>query len=251
VGGASVSIGVVGGTLEDSPGVGVLGEAVGNHEEAYAVKGDALGNPLSWAGLFNGDVYITGQIYIASAASQIDHPLDPEHKVLTHAAVESPEMKTIYDGLVTTNAEGYAEVALPDYFEVLNRDVRYQLTVVGDFAQAIVARKVEGNRFTIRTSQPGVEVSWLVSGIRADAWAAQHPTIVERDKAPSDIGHYLHPQAFGKSRDEGMRSSRPSIATDKIITPRLITPTLSRARHVEPLLSKTRAVAPADDSDLE
>ena len=43
---------------------------------------------------------------------------------------------------------------LPEWFEALNTDFRYQLTVlIGQFAQAIVARKeFENNQFQIRTN---------------------------------------------------------------------------------------------------
>ena len=44
----------------------------------------------------------------------------------------------VYNGNVTTDANGDATVILPDYFEALNRDFLYQLTVIGQFAQAIV-----------------------------------------------------------------------------------------------------------------
>jgi trimeric autotransporter adhesin len=61
-------------------------------------------------------------------------------------------------------------VTLPEWFETLNRDLRYQLTVMGQFAQAIVASKVANHQFSIKTDKPNVEVSWQVTGIRQDAW---------------------------------------------------------------------------------
>ena len=45
-------------------------------------------------------------------------------------------MMNIYNGNVTTDASGTAIVELPDYFEALNRDPRYQLTVIGSSATA-------------------------------------------------------------------------------------------------------------------
>ena len=56
----------------------------------------------------------------------IDHPLDPANKYLYHSFVESPDMKNIYDGVITTDANGDATVVMPDYFEALNKDFRYQ-----------------------------------------------------------------------------------------------------------------------------
>jgi trimeric autotransporter adhesin len=77
---------------------------------------------------------------------KIDHPLDPAHKFLLHASVGSSEMKNMYDGTVTTDSQGHATVQLPEWFQVLNTDFRYQLTVIGQFAQAIVAREIENNQ---------------------------------------------------------------------------------------------------------
>ena len=50
----------------------------------------------------------------------------------------SPEMINVYSGSVTTDSSGEASVTLPPYFGALNKDFRYQLTVQGTFAQAII-----------------------------------------------------------------------------------------------------------------
>ncbi len=123
----------------------------------------------------------------------IDHPLDPANKFLSHSFVESPDMMNIYNGNITTDASGSATVTLPEYFAALNRDCRYQLTVVGQFAQAIVSREVAGNSFEIRTDKPGVKVSWQVTGIRQDAYAKAHPIVVEELKPAEQQGLYLYP----------------------------------------------------------
>ena len=140
----------------------------------------------------------------AHGTFKIDHPLDPANKYLSHSFVESPDMMNIYNGNVVTDADGLAFVELPDYFEALNRDPRYQLTVMGVMAQAIVERKIEGNSFTIRTSEPNVEVSWMVTGIRRDAYAAAHPIVVEEEKALADRGRYLHPEEHGQPETMGI-----------------------------------------------
>jgi hypothetical protein len=54
----------------------------------------------------------------------INHPVDPASKYLYHSFVESPEMKNVYDGTVILDREGRATVAMPDWFEALNRDLR-------------------------------------------------------------------------------------------------------------------------------
>ncbi|HZW06236.1 MAG TPA: hypothetical protein VFF65_03860, partial [Phycisphaerales bacterium] len=141
-------------------------------------------------------------------AFRIDHPLDPMNRELWHSCVESPDMLNVYSGNVTTGGDGLATVELPPYFSALNRDFRYQLTVIdeGDepevFVWAKVIRKVADNRFTVRTSRPGVEVSWQVTGVRKDALAEKHRLVVERDKPAERKGTYLHPEAFEKNGGE-------------------------------------------------
>jgi len=95
-------------------------------------------------------------------------------------------------------------VTLPEWFEALNRDFRYQLTVIGRFAQAIVERKVENNSLTIRTNLANIEVSWQVTGIRKDAFANAHRIPVEQDKPAAERGTYLHPDVFGQPAEKGV-----------------------------------------------
>jgi hypothetical protein len=117
-------------------------------------------------------------------------------------------MKNIYDGVVTTDAAGLATVTLPTYFEALNQDFRYQLTVMGVFAQAIVKDEIANNRFSIQTDKPNVKVSWQVTGIRHDAYAKAHPVQVEVDKPASERGRYLTPDAFGQPASRGIGDNR-------------------------------------------
>jgi hypothetical protein len=155
-----------------------------------------------------GSLHCTGTINGSAKSFRIDHPLDPENKYLVHASVESSEMKNIYDGVVTTDAQGEATVELPDWFEALNGDFRYQLTVIGQFAQAIVARKIQDQQFTIRTSVPNVEVSWQVTGVRRDAWAKAHPLVVEELKEEKLRGTYIHPELYGAPKEKAIEWAR-------------------------------------------
>lgn len=50
-------------------------------------------------------------------------------------------MMTIYNGNLGTDSRGYAWVEMPDWFDALNRDFRYQLSVAGSFARATVWEK--------------------------------------------------------------------------------------------------------------
>lgn len=105
-------------------------------------------------------------------------------------------MMNIYTGNTTTNASGDAMVELPDWFEALNGDFRYQFTVIGQFAQAIVTSEINNRQFAIKTDKPNVKVSWQVTGVRHDAWATAHRLQVEVEKSGQERGHDLHPELY-------------------------------------------------------
>jgi len=107
-----------------------------------------------------------GALSKVSGTFTIDHPLDPEHKILNHYFVESPEMSNLYEGEAVLDAAGKAEVNLPDYFNVLNRAPRIHLTGIGS-SDVYVLEKVKENRFVIG-GKPGTEVYWMVTGSRKD-----------------------------------------------------------------------------------
>lgn len=132
--------------------------------------------------IINGDFEVTGTITAPVKNFTIDHPLDPENKQLVFASIEAPEMMNMFRGNITTDENGYAVIELPEYFSASNTDLSYHLTCIGVFAQAIVSKKVENNRFEIRTDEPNVEVSWQVLTKRADQWAKENPLIVEPQK---------------------------------------------------------------------
>jgi len=159
---------------------------------------------------------VSGAITAGTKDFKIDHPLDPANKYLVHDSVESSEMMNIYTGNVTTDSAGQATVQLPEWFEVLNTDFRYQLTVIGQFAQAIISRKMENNRFEIRTSVPNVEVSWQVAGVRQDAYAKANPLEVEQEKEPRLRGFYIHPELYGAPPEKQIEWARHPQTMKKI-----------------------------------
>jgi hypothetical protein len=202
------------GTSFASTGPAIWGQSANT---GPAIFGQALSTGL--AGRFigpvsvEGNLFVNGGVFKSSGNFRIDHPLDPANKFLSHSFVESPDMMNIYNGNVTTDATGSAIVTLPDYFSALNRDFRYQLTVLGQFAQAIVSRKIDGNSFEIRTDKPGVEVSWQVTGIRQDAYAQANPIAVEESKPAEEQGLYLFPAGFGAGEEKQIGyPSRPATA---------------------------------------
>jgi hypothetical protein len=227
VGGGAV-IGVAGVTIDgfaavsgsSQNGIGVSGNST-NADGVHGVSGSTdptfaairgLAGNGAFAGRFTGDVLISGTLSKGGGSFKIDHPLDPENKYLYHSFVESPDMMNIYNGNLTTNENGDAVVTLPDYFEALNGDFRYQLTVIGTFAQAIVAEKIKGNRFAIKTNAPNVEVSWQVTGVRQDAFANKNRIKVEVEKDQRERGFYLHPEAFNKTEERSVEwAHRPEL----------------------------------------
>ena len=202
-----------GGSANSFPGAG--GTFVGGTTIGSGLGGDGIfaqgGTGVSgsgYAGVFEGDVIVNGAISAGTKDFKIDHPLDPASKYLVHASVESSEMMNIYTGNVTTNTQGLATVKLPEWFEALNTDFRYQLTVIGTFAQAIVASKIHDHQFTIKTNAPNVEVSWQVTGVRQDAFAKAHPLVVEEEKDPRSKGFYLHPELYGAPDEKRIEWAR-------------------------------------------
>jgi hypothetical protein len=181
-------------------GNGVVGQT-GN---GAAVAGVATQSP--WiAGFFNGNVQVTGFISKGGSNFQIDHPLDPANKYLTHAAVESSEMKNFYDGMVKLNRKGEAEVRLPRWFASANRELRYQLTAIGAAAPELhIASAFREGKFRIAGGSAGLRVCWQVTGIRNDKWARKNPLVVEAPKARHHRGKYLHPSLHGRKKDEGI-----------------------------------------------
>ena len=166
----------------------------------------------------SGNLHVTGDIDASGSKNfKIDNPLDPANKYLIHSCIESPDRMNIYNGNVLTDAAGLAVVNLPSYFQALNVDYRYQLTVMGQFAQAIIESKIQNNQFTIKTDKPNVEVSWQVTGIRNDAYAKAHPMVVEQEKAPEDRGKYLAPELYRQPKEKGIHYVKPpEISNTKI-----------------------------------
>jgi hypothetical protein len=188
-----------GGSNNQGTNVGVSGHAQ-NGGTNYGVYGYAGGGTTNKAGYFSGDVQVTGLLSKGGGSFKIDHPLDPEGKYLYHSFVESPDMMNVYNGNVELDLNGEAWVELPDWFEALNGDFRYQLTPIGAPGPNLyVAEKIRDNRFRIAGGKPGMEVSWMVTGIRHDPFAEANRIPVEEAKPASEAGRYLHPEVYGRS----------------------------------------------------
>ncbi len=101
-------------------------------------------------------------------AFTIDHPLDPENKVLRHYCLEGPDVLNIYTGNVNIR-DGIAIVKLPDYYSKLNFSGSeiYSLTAIGGPAMIWIDKEVNENKFAI-ASDNDIKVSWTIKVKRND-----------------------------------------------------------------------------------
>lgn len=194
-------------TANFNPTYGIYTQAGGaSSGNKYGIYSTVWGSGIKYAGYFEGNVHVNGTLSKSGGTFKIDHPQDPENKYLVHSFVESPEMKNIYDGVATTNANGDATITMPTYFQALNVSFRYQLTCMGQFAQAIVQEEIIGNVFKIKTDKPNVKVSWQVTGVRNDEWAKANPIVVEQAKEKEAVGKYLNPEVFKQTASKGIHA---------------------------------------------
>jgi len=194
-----------GGSLD--PWVGVLGTAMSQGGLARGVAGIAADPeaPHQWAGFFVGNVRVLGTLYKSDCDFEIDHPQRPTEAYLRHAAMESDDRRTLYDGEVVLDQKGRARVVLPSWFAALNERPRYQLTAIGDPAPNL--HVIEGpdapGAFEIAGGTAGMRVCWQVTARRRDPWAAAHPFEVEVAKDRLTRGTYLHPVEHGAPPEQG------------------------------------------------
>jgi hypothetical protein len=188
-------------------GTGVVGQA-NNGSSAYGLWGISSSG---YAGVFSGKVLITGDLNVVGTKNfRIDDPLDPANKYLVHAALESNEALDVYSGNVTTDGSGLATVQLPEWFERINTDFRYQLTIVGTRGwNARISEEIEDNQFTIQTDQPDVQVSWQVTAQRNDPYMRAHPFQAEQTKTGLEQGKYVTPQAYGQPASASIEKRPP------------------------------------------
>jgi hypothetical protein len=203
------------GDSASSNGVGVAGLADNTAGAGGAFYNDSTGDALfvynqsgGYAAFLEGNVDVDGNLSKAGGSFKIDHPLDPANKYLYHSFVESPDMKNIYDGVATLNTNGEATIEMPDWFGVLNRDFRYQLTCIGGFAPVYIAEELANNQFKIGGGRAGMRISWQITGIRQDAWANAHRIPVEQEKEAKLKGFYLHPELYGAPTEKQIQWAR-------------------------------------------
>jgi trimeric autotransporter adhesin len=184
--------------IDAFPGTGSSGKGLaGNFYGDVNVQGN---------GIFHQDVNITGNLTAFSKNFKIDHPLDPANKYLFHASIESSDVMNLYNGNAVLDKHGRAWIELPEWFQALNREFRYQLTAIGAPGPNLyIAKEVEANRFQIAGGKPGMKVSWQVTGIRQDPYVEAHRMKVEQEKPADERGYYLNPEAYGQPKEKGIQ----------------------------------------------
>lgn len=154
-----------------------------------------------WYGIYSlGDLTATG-----TKAFTIDHPADPENKMLKHFSIESNEVLNMYRGIVELDASGKATVELPDYFQLINTNFSYQLTAIGTPQQPYVLTEIQGTTFEV-AGAPNSKVSWTVYADRNDPYLQQNPerTMDVVQKTGERQGKYINPELYGMPESSAM-----------------------------------------------
>jgi hypothetical protein len=212
---SAIGVGVYGASAPGANNFGVVGKgqnagvvAFNHYNQHSAYLASAFG--AAW---FVGDVYVNGNLSKSGGGFLIDHPQDPANRLLAHAFVESSERRNLYDGVAVLDDNGRATVQLPNWFESLNADVRYQLTPLGTPAPNLhISEELKDRRFSIAGGVSGMKVCWQLTGVRQDPWALANPLTVEADKPDQEKGTYLHPEPHGHDSQRSLSLRRHDTA---------------------------------------
>jgi hypothetical protein len=227
---ASTRGGVFYASRADNNTVALLGEFNSTSSfDAIGVKG--VSTPASGKGY---GVYGSGNLYGVYANGNlgsngtksfaIDHPMDPENKILKHYSMESPEVLNVYRGNIVLDANGEATVQLPDYFHSINKEFSYVLTPIGAQANLYVKTEVDQQgTFRIAGGVAGLKVSWYVYADRNDPYVKQYPesTEVVVQKQPYQVGKYLRPELYGQPEEKGIFYGGKPIPVAPLVRPEI------------------------------
>ena len=177
---------------------GVYGSSYPSNGWGIGVVGEG-----GWYGVLSlGDSSASGGKYFT-----IDHPANPENKILRHASIESNEILNLYRGTTTFNTDGKAVVTLPDYYDLININPSYQLTAVGaSMPNLFIEREIENGEFIIGGGIPNKKVSWVVTSERNDPYLQQNPEKrnMVLNKEGDRAGKYLKPELYNQPKEKGM-----------------------------------------------
>jgi hypothetical protein len=203
----------IGTTLYDH--IGVFGYS--NPGAGWGIGGQFQGGYIGVAGFgddygivgFSGAVaavFANGDLSASGVkAFTIDHPDDPENKLLKHFSIESNEVLNVYRGIAMLDNNGKAEIEMADYFEAININFSYQLTAIGTPKQPYVLTEIKNNKFIV-AGEPNTKVSWLVIAERNDEYLKQNPEkrAVEVAKTGKEKGKYLMPELYNQPTSKGV-----------------------------------------------
>ncbi|MFH1686852.1 MAG: hypothetical protein ABIE70_04950 [bacterium] len=217
--GRSSSIGMIG-LADTTGGFGIYGYG------SVGIAGEAAVG-TDFAGYFAGSVHATAGYSGSKGSLVIDHPQDPESKMINHSFVASPTDLLIYDGRTELDDNGQATVEMPDYFAALadEDNARIQMTPVGR-PFLIGAEWLSGTNAFVIYGEPNRSAYWQVSADRDDPVAMSLACPVVVDKTPEGKlctpGKYLYPEAFGQPRElTSNRLPRPTTAVERGVDPRI------------------------------
>lgn len=183
------------------------GTDVGDHVGVYGYSAPTANRGVGLLG-DGGDYGIFSLSDLGATGAKtflIDHPLDPENKLLKHFSMESDKVLNVYQGTASIGRSGQARIELPAYFEAINKEFSYQLTAIGTPVQPWVAREIDGNSFIV-AGKPGSKVSWMVIANRNDAYVRANPDkiVAELPKKPGQVGKFIDPASHGKPAEKGI-----------------------------------------------
>ncbi len=113
----------------------------------------------------------------------LDHPLDPENKLIRFALIQAPAAWTVYSGTALLNGKGEATIRLPVYFELANKNPQYLLTPIGTSMPNLhIKAEIRDNVFVIGGGAPKGKVCWEIKGERNDQAIQNHPLVIEDNK---------------------------------------------------------------------
>jgi len=181
-------------------GTGVYGIAyTSNSNRGYGVYGEGE----RYGVYANGDLGASG-----TKSFVIDHPLDPENKILKHYCIESSEVLNMYRGNTILDVNGESEINLPDYFTEININYSYVLTPIGAKAPDLYIKNEinENGIFIISGGNPSQKISWVVYAERNDQYMRQNKSrqVDVLDKEDDNKGKYIMPELYGQPYSNGI-----------------------------------------------
>jgi len=148
---------------------------------------------------------VVGELTAGTKTFKIDHPVDPENKILYHTAIEGPRTDLIYRGTVklvkgkanvNLDADSTVHPMIAGTFEALTQNAQVTaLQLVNSFSR-VKCSAVTGNTFTIESEDAASTdtVNWVVMAERADPFIKATGTsdadgrlIPEHDKELPDL----------------------------------------------------------------